>query len=560
MMWLDRFFESYYARRPVNATFIGVHAHDHALPDWSENGAGDALAEVEALLGPAAAGRTGAAAAGAADEDASFAARDERLARGYLRTQAWELRSSHFHRGNPSAYTGEAVFGVMSLFLGVEDAAVAGRVPAAIARMDAIPAFLAHARQNVRRPPRAWSERAEDECKGARALFTEGLPLLAAERGITDPAFTVAAERAASAFAQTQAHLAVERAAPAREDVAAGEEALLLYLRDGHFLDESPDEIARHAEAELRDAQARLAAGAKEFGAGTPDDALAALADAHPSARGYYVRYQEIWDRARAAAEAHGLVTWKEHPIRYVPRPAWVRAAAPYLYFLPYRSPAAFGRPKVHEYLVTPIEPSMPEAEQRALLRANGDAAITSNHVIHHGGIGHHVQNAYAFASRSRVGRIAAIDCASRIAMFSGGTMAEGWACYATDLMREIGFLTPLQAYAETHTRARMCARAVVDVRLHQGRFTLDDAQAFYEREAGMPPAFARAEATKNSMFPGAALMYVAGTDGLHRLRRQVAEREGARFSLRAFHDKLLSYGSVPVALAAEALLAEASS
>ena len=33
--WLDRFFAHYYATRPVNATFIGVHDHDHALPDFS---------------------------------------------------------------------------------------------------------------------------------------------------------------------------------------------------------------------------------------------------------------------------------------------------------------------------------------------------------------------------------------------------------------------------------------------------------------------------------------------------------------------------------------------
>jgi hypothetical protein len=32
---LDRFFESYYRLRPVNATFTGVHAHDARLPDWS---------------------------------------------------------------------------------------------------------------------------------------------------------------------------------------------------------------------------------------------------------------------------------------------------------------------------------------------------------------------------------------------------------------------------------------------------------------------------------------------------------------------------------------------
>jgi len=42
--WLDRFFESYYLHRPVNATFIGVHAHDARLPDLSESGVGDTVA------------------------------------------------------------------------------------------------------------------------------------------------------------------------------------------------------------------------------------------------------------------------------------------------------------------------------------------------------------------------------------------------------------------------------------------------------------------------------------------------------------------------------------
>jgi hypothetical protein len=48
--WLDEFFAAYYRRRPVNATFIGVHDHDRALPDFSEQGAGDTLAEMENLL------------------------------------------------------------------------------------------------------------------------------------------------------------------------------------------------------------------------------------------------------------------------------------------------------------------------------------------------------------------------------------------------------------------------------------------------------------------------------------------------------------------------------
>jgi uncharacterized protein (DUF885 family) len=176
---------------------------------------------------------------------------------------------------------------------------------------------------------------------------------------------------------------------------------------------------------------------------------------------------------------------------------------------------------------------------------------IKLNHVVHHGGIGHHVQNWHALRARSRIGRVAAVDCASRIAMFSGGTMAEGWACYATDLIREAGGLTPLERCAEHQARRRMCARSVVDCRLHQGRMTLEEAATYYREKADMPESSARAEAVKNSMFPGTAVMYLMGTDAIHSLRKDIAALQGALFSLQKFHDDFLSYGSVPVSLIA---------
>jgi uncharacterized protein (DUF885 family) len=69
-----------------------------------------------------------------------------------------------------------------------------------------------------------------------------------------------------------------------------------------------------------------------------------------------------------------------------------------------------------------------------------------------------------------------------------------------------------------------------------------------------MTEAAARAEACKNSMFPATAIMYWLGTDGIHRLRRQRERADGAAFSLRAFHDRVLSFGSIPVPLVAQVL------
>jgi uncharacterized protein (DUF885 family) len=252
-------------------------------------------------------------------------------------------------------------------------------------------------------------------------------------------------------------------------------------------------------------------------------------------------------------------VTWPDFPIEYVPQPGWARAAAPSLYFLPYRSPAPFDWDVASlvapvQYLVSPIEAEMDLEMQERRLRATNDGVIKLNHVVHHGGLGHHVQNYRAYQAASRVGQVAAVDCASRIAMFCAGTMAEGWACYATELMDEIGFLTPMEHYAEVHTRLRMAARAIVDVRLHHGVITLDQAAAYYRDRVGMAPEAAQAEAVKNSMFPGAAMMYLLGTDQIHDLRRDLSARPG--FNLRRFHDRFLSYGSVPVALVAATMRA----
>ena len=91
-----------------------------------------------------------------------------------------------------------------------------------------------------------------------------------------------------------------------------------------------------------------------------------------------------------------------------------------------------------------------------------------------------------------------------------------------------------------------------MDVRLHQGRFSPEQAARFYQERAGMSPAAARNEATKNSMFPGAAVIYLVGSDRIQRLRRKLAARLGNRFSLQEFHDRFLSYGSIPVTLIAQ--------
>ncbi len=547
--WLDDFFAAFYRRRPVNATFIGIHDYDHLLPDFSENACRETLAEMEELLARLA----------SLPEEALTPIQkiDRSLSEGFLEIQSWEYRSSHFQLGNPCTYTGEAIFSLISLFL-TPFAPLKERVASAVARMEAIPAFLEQGRKNLNQAPPAWTERAMRECQGALAFLQDGVETLLQEQSIENPAFRLAAGKAAAAFSSFQTFLETDLSAHPTEGYACGEQVFDLLMRRGHFLDLSPEEIAAYAEQELQTAQSNLDRHAGDFGASSPAQALAQLEDLHPGLEGYQERYTQLWQASREATQAHDLLTWPDYPLRYVPQPKWARKAAPYLYFLFYRAPAAFNRPPVHDYLITPIEAGMPPAEIEKLLRTNNDSVIKTNHVIHHGGIGHHAQNWQAYHSASRIGQVAAVDCASRIAMFCGATMAEGWAVYATDLIAETGFLTPLEHYSEYQSRRRFCARAVVDVRLHQGRFSLKEAADFYQQRAGMSAAAAQSEAVKNSMFPGAAVIYLMGSERIHRLRQTLSARQGARFNLKEFHDTFLSYGSIPVELIAREMEKEA--
>ena len=117
-----------------------------------------------------------------------------------------------------------------------------------------------------------------------------------------------------------------------------------------------------------------------------------------------------MWQRFRDVAAEYDLVTWPDAPIRYVPIPTQTRIAAPRLYYLFYRSPAPFDPPGIHDYVVSPID-GLPDVEVNRRLEAAHDCAIALNHVVHHGGLGHHVQNWFAYRSASRIGQVARSRC-----------------------------------------------------------------------------------------------------------------------------------------------------
>jgi hypothetical protein len=544
---LDRFLEHYYRRRPVNATFTGVHDYDALLPDWSPEGLAKLNHEIRELHADL---ETAHPAGSSGDYRTDLDRLDAELARAFLEIQLAENGATHGMRGNPALWTGEAVFSIVSLM--IRDFAPLGdRVRSAAARLEAIPAFLGQAAATLGESgiPAAWTAKALRECEGATILLDVGLAVWLSSPEVAPPLHAsarVAASRARVAFERFAA-LIRRRAVAPELAMSCGPELFDLLLARGHQSTQSRADLLADARRRMVEEQRRLEAMAKET-AGSWEDALAQLAAEHPTPDGYLSAFQKTWADCHRLATEQDVVTWEDWPIRYAPIPPQTRDAAPFLYYLFYRSPAPFDPYTVHDYVVAPL----PTDDVERHLRAWNDSVIKLNHVVHHGAIGHHVQNWHAYhRAPSRVGRIAAVDCASRIGMFAGGTMAEGWACYATGLMEELGFLTPLERLSEQHSRVRFLARAIVDIELHQRTMSFDDAKRFYAEQVGMDPNVAHAETVKNSMFPCTALMYWLGTQTILDLRDELRRARGEAFSLKAFHDELLGHGSLPVPLVA---------
>ena len=544
---LDEFFAHYFRRRPVTATFTGMHDYDSLLPDWSPHGLAILDAEMRQLCGRLSDEHPFPSHVGSLRADVDSL--DAELARRFLEIQLDENEGAHGVRGNPSLWAGEAVFGIISLMIR-DFAPLEHRMDHAVSRLDAIPGFLEAARATLAfDTPSAWTAKARRECEGAAVLLSTGIEKWIAAGGVSNETarrLRDAASRARMAFSEFSSWIAARSPAP-DSAMSLGPLRYDFLLERGHWCEESRAGLLESAHAELGEARSRLRESAAAA-AGSWPAVQERLAAKHPGPDDYLASFGRVWRACRSLAEEKDVVTWGDWPIRYVTYPEWTADAAPFLYYLFYRSPAPLDRFEMYDYVV----PALPADGAEQHLRAWNDSVVKLNHVVHHGAIGHHVQNWHASTrARSRVGKIAAVDGASRLAMLAAATMAEGWACYATRLMEELGFLDSVERVSEAHSRVRFLARAIVDIELHQGSMTFDEAVRFWVDTVGGSPDVARNEVVKASMFPCTAIIYWLGTEGIVQLRATLERELGNSFSLKRFHDERLDFGSIPIPLVA---------
>jgi uncharacterized protein (DUF885 family) len=124
----------------------------------------------------------------------------------------------------------------------------------------------------------------------------------------------------------------------------------------------------------------------------------------------------------------------------------------------------------------------------------------------------------------------------------------EGWALYSEGLPGEIGLYTdPYAEFGRLNYDSLRCARLVVDTGLHHKHWSRDQAIAYMQENSSLPRNEIENEVDRYIAWPGQALAYKVGELKIRELRAQAEKRAGKAFDLRAFHDRLLSFGSVPL-------------
>lgn len=124
----------------------------------------------------------------------------------------------------------------------------------------------------------------------------------------------------------------------------------------------------------------------------------------------------------------------------------------------------------------------------------------------------------------------------------------EGWALYCEALGEDMGMYdTPYETFGMLSYQMWRAARLVVDTGIHAKGWTREQAQAFLRGNTALSNHEITTEVDRYIAWPGQALSYYMGELAFLDARAKAQKALGEAFDYRAFHDAMLSLGSVPL-------------
>jgi uncharacterized protein (DUF885 family) len=126
----------------------------------------------------------------------------------------------------------------------------------------------------------------------------------------------------------------------------------------------------------------------------------------------------------------------------------------------------------------------------------------------------------------------------------------EGWALYAEQLGKEVGFYQdPVSDYGRLSSELFRAVRLVVDTGIHSKGWTRDQVIEFFRKTDAVDEPTFQAETDRYIAWPAQALAYKLGQLKFRELRERASKELGPRFDIRSFHDEMLNGGVLPLDL-----------
>jgi len=430
---------------------------------------------------------------------------------------------------DPQLYVNECSNAIFSL-IKKEYAPPRARALAATARLRAMPALLEQGRTSLTRPVGLYARLAIDAARAIDPLFNDSLMTLTTGMAAGERDDLVRARDAAVAAVHAFADWLDKRLPGMGAFKPMGEARYNELLRRVYLLPLDARQVEMLGQAELARYRA-LESLLPDPSLANPDPARGRVA---PKDQEEFLKaYESREDEMIRFLKEKDLVTLPSYLGHFSIRqlPAAFKPTSPGGFMNP---PGLYDADPGGFYFIPTYEPRSPNFYIRAAIE-------DPRPILGHEGIpGHFLQLSIANHLPDEIRR-----------QHGDGVFVEGWALYTEEMLSRTGLYpdgSAAQGQVLRLSRYR-AARIGVDVNLHTGRWTFEQAVQYFMEAGGLDREAAEGEAAGAASEPTQKITYMVGKWQIMRLLGLYRDRKGKEFRLGAFHDDLLKNGSLPLSI-----------
>src|SRR5712672_2287325 len=462
------------------------------------------------------------------------------LFRSQLESVVFFDRVIDFEESEPQTYVNECSNGIFSLLKKDYDTP-RNRSLAATARLKQMPFVIELGKHNLNKPVRLYAQLAIDSARSVDTLFNDSLMTLAKDLSPAEKSDLVKSRDAAIASIHGYADWLERRLPGMIPFKPMGEENYNHLLKNVYLLPIDAKQLEMLGQTEF--------ARYRGLESMLPDPSLA---DPNPARSANVPKDQEAFLKAYESRETeminflntNHLVTLPSYLGRFEIRqlPEAFKPTSPGGFM---NAPGVYDKDPSGFFFIPTYNPESKNFYIRAAIE-------DPRPILGHEGIpGHFLQLSIANHLPDEIRR-----------QNQNGVFVEGWALYGEEMLMRTG-LYPEGSAAQGQilrlSRYR-AARIGVDVNLHTGKWTFEQAVKYFMKAGGLDREAAEGEAAGAATQPTQKIWYITGKWQIMNLLGKYHDKMGANFRLGQFHDDLVKNGSLPLSIIEWILLDDRSS